>query len=225
MIQVIVNRRSETARDLQLALSALPDLVGLVNWTGAPMEEEEGGGLILNQFSSTNKLRQLERLREAGLNVPNFSRTYYPGCFPRTIHHQQGRDFTHLMQADYWVEYTPVVEEWRIHVFKSPKGKHLVIRSGIRVPRLPRHHPWVRSHRLGWKISYTGGAPELLKDAAKKAVAALNLDFGAVDLGRSLDGGYVIFEVNTCPGLERGTLGYYVDRILARFRGGALSPS
>jgi D-alanine-D-alanine ligase-like ATP-grasp enzyme len=64
---------------------------------------------------------------------------------------------------------------------------------------------------LGWKISYTGGAPQIVVSEARKAMQALELDFGAVDVLYSPEGGVWVLEVNTCPGLDSGTLQRYVD--------------
>lgn len=43
------------------------------------------------------------------------------------------------------------------------------------------------------------------------AVKALGLDFGAVDIGVSKSGKIAVFEVNTSPGIEGGTVQCYID--------------
>jgi hypothetical protein len=92
-----------------------------------------------------------------------------------------------------------------------------LLRSGLKIPRKKPYHPWVRSHRLGWKISYTGGAPLQVVEEGREAMAALELDFGAVDiLHQPPNGGVWVLEVNTCPGLENGTLSKYLQAFWAR---------
>jgi hypothetical protein len=80
----------------------------------------------------------------------------------------------------------------------------------------PDAHAWVRSHRLGWKLSYIGGANDTQKQIAKDAMRALHLDFGAIDLAVCNDGREIVLEVNTCPGLEGGTLTMYAENIIER---------
>lgn len=227
MINVICQRRSNTARALRAALAAFPNLRGDVNWTGAGV-----AGPALNQHSFTNKLRQLEKLKEKNVPVPPFARTgAAAGWLPRSANHQQGFDFTRFngrgkprglqaARADFFVKKLTLTHEWRLHFFKTKKGNLKLLRSGQRlpIPGHPRVHPWVRSHRLGWKISYTGGASAGLVEAGRKAMEALNLDFGAVDLGVTAEGAPVVLEVNTCPGLEGGMLQKYVEAIKERLQ-------
>ncbi len=94
-----------------------------------------------------------------------------------------------------------------MHVFN---GKS--VRAGMKSPRpgFANPHPWIRSSNSGWDINYDAEAQKHVaqrhRDLAKKAVAALGYDFGAVDLGlvegpdrpRSL----VVLEVNSAPGLS-----------------------
>lgn len=91
-----------------------------------------------------------------------------------------------------------------------------VLRTAKKVQNRPDAHPWVRSHRLGWKLSYIGGISDLGKQIARNAVRALHLDFGAVDIGIRNNGDPFVLEVNTCPGLEGGTLDMYATNILER---------
>lgn len=219
MITVTMDHPSRTGRDLQAVLGWSGDVVGIVNWTGRPSHEELLP--VLNAASRTDKLEQLVRLKEAGVRVPTFfDGLGVPpageGWLGRTRNHQQGRDFTtrHLI-PDFYVKRLYYDDEWRIHIFKTRRGNYRVLRSGIKLPRRPNFHPWVRSHRLGWKIAYTGGAPESVKEEARKAVEALGLDFAAVDVAATQPP--AVLEVNTCPGLDVGTLGHYVNSIRERF--------
>lgn len=218
MIDVICDRRSKTARKLQEALEGAAGQ-GYVNWTGSRLSPEEfpPEWKVLNRESRTNKLAQLAWLELKGVSVPPWGlqgqdETWYP----RTVNHQQGRDFTQPIPAGaiaYYVKRLPLLEEWRLHFFRTPKGNIKLLRSGLKVPRVRNPHPWVRSHRLGWKISYCGGAPLSLVAEARRAVAVLDLDFAAVDIAMP---GPVVLEVNTCPGLDSGTLKLYAEAMKAR---------
>lgn len=220
MIEVEMDHASRTGAALKRALEDGGDLKGIVNWTGAPMRGAENFLLpILNAESRTNKLEQLRQLAAAGVKVPQFDlHAIGPDWLGRTVNHQQGRDFTRApFHPDYFVQRLYYDDEWRVHVVKTPKGNYRVLRSGLKIPNRRGFHPWVRSHRLGWKISYCGGAPEATKEEARKAVAALQLDFAAVDIANTTPAPTVL-EVNTCPGLDTGTLAYYVAALKERFQ-------
>lgn len=222
MITVMTQGRpSRTARLLERELDEenIHDVAGIVNWTGGNLVSTLP---VLNRRAYTDKLRQLQQLHEAGVPVPNFTigppATGEPvELLPRSRYHQQGRDFTRRRPwvADFYVQRYFFPDEWRIHVFKTNKGNYRVIRSGIKLPK-PGHHPWVKSHRLGWYISYTGGAPDAAKSAAREGVRCLGLDFGCVDIGIRETGEPILLEVNTAPGLDTGTRSYYVNNILER---------
>jgi cytochrome c1 len=71
----------------------------------------------------------------------------------------------------------------------------------------------IRNHVNGWVFARQDiQVPIKVIDAAKAAVKALNLDFGAVDVGYSpqQDKAFV-YEVNTAPGLEGTTLENYTS--------------
>lgn len=70
----------------------------------------------------------------------------------------------------------------------------------------------IRSNTRGWKFSRVqlNNVGDRLRGAAIGAVAALNLQFGAVDMAVSGNTIYVI-EVNSAPGLERTTLDTWVN--------------
>jgi glutathione synthase/RimK-type ligase-like ATP-grasp enzyme len=60
----------------------------------------------------------------------------------------------------------------------------------------------LRSNKLGWKFSRVQKVNKGLIDEAVKALAALGLDFGAVDCVTDIHGKHYILEVNTGPGLQ-----------------------
>lgn len=110
--------------------------------------------------------------------------------------------------------------EYRIHVFD---GKILHIAQKRRrdgFAEIEGHNSLVRNHHTGWIYS-TQNMTELNiagKNEALKAVAALGLDFGAVDIITNRDDAWVL-EVNTAPGMEGVTLDKYVAAIMAKFNG------
>lgn len=218
-MQVLMTKPSHTGQSLDEELG--PDYPFLVNWTGAIAEHPDF--LVLNEKSRTNKLSQLIQLDLKGVSIPKYSLIPRDGWLPRSIMHQQGRDFTHPpAMPEFWVERILAEDEWRLHFFRTSKGNLRLLRSGIKLPKKKPFHPWVRSHRLGWKISYTGGAPLQVVEEGRKAMDALDLDFGAVDIlfqptpYISREGNVWVLEVNTCPGLDSGTLQMYINNFWER---------
>lgn len=173
----------------------------IVNWgsVGYPFADER---VVFNRVVVGNKLRELEMLAAGGLPVPAHARDSSPGWLPRTFHHREGTDFKAPIRGDYYVERVPTTREFRFHVFNFGGEDQRILRWGEKLGK-EGAHPWIRSHKNGWRISY--GKTELpkgLRSTAKLAIAKLGYSFGAVDLALTSDGKPVIFEVNSAPGLD-----------------------
>ncbi len=148
-----------------------------------------------------NKRDQLIQLAAQGIPCPEVFDGPGNNRLGRNLYHQEGNDLLSGRGRDYWVQRVNLTAEFRIHVFGG-----LSIRAGIKRPREAGHHPWIRTYTAGWKIDYSTG--KKIKDSrrvmAKRAVAALGLDFGAVDIGVTDRDQMVVLEVNTAPGLDEG---------------------
>jgi hypothetical protein len=117
---------------------------------------------------------------------------------------------------DYFTKKVQIVEEYRLHMFKGRSIRAGVkkLRDGFTVGR--NASEWIRSYDGGWRIVYDGfESKKAMREIAAKAVEALGLDFGAVDVGKLADGTYIVLEVNRAPGLEGGTVNAYVNAITA----------
>jgi len=143
----------------------------------------------------------------------------------------QGRGLRHvgrdgvLQRAPMYTRYVRKADEFRVHVFDGQVIDVQQKRKRRDVPNDDVNYQ-IRNARYGWVFCRDGvQAPDSVLDAAIAAVAALGLDFGAVDIGynrqRSMP---YVFEVNTAPGLEGTTLDSYVmafNRKLPALAGGA----
>lgn len=111
---------------------------------------------------------------------------------------------------DYFSKKEDIREEYRLHCFQGRS-----IRAGRKMPREGvTPHAWIRSYEGGWRIVYDGfESDRAMRELAAHACEALNLQFGAVDLGRKADGGLIVLEVNRAPGLEGGTVTSYARAI------------
>lgn len=147
---------------------------------------------------------------------------------PRLNNHSGGLDLLNPPATpNYWVKKEALVREFRVHSFNG-----LSIRAGVKAPRegfsedgaggTQRCHAWVRSWDGGWRILYDGvSAKQAQRDLAAQAVAALGLQFGAVDIGQRADGSLIVLEVNRAPGIEAGTIECYT-RAITRWADGTL---
>lgn len=132
---------------------------------------------------------------------------------PRLFSHVGGNDLLNPPAApEFYVKKENIVEEIRIHSFNEKS-----IRAGIKKPRPgAQQHPWIRSYDGGWSIIYDGfESKKAQRELAHKAVKALGLNFGAVDLGKRADGSWIVLEVNRAPGLEGGSVTTYANAIRA----------
>lgn len=115
---------------------------------------------------------------------------------------------THL----FYTRYCNSRREYRIHVGRV--GLIDVVqkrkRSGSNADTI------VRSHNNGWVFCRNDIVPPSAQavEMAVAAITALDLDFGAVDVGVAKDGTATVFEVNTAPGIEGTTLAKYRDYFL-----------
>lgn len=117
--------------------------------------------------------------------------------------------------APLYTKYKDKKEEYRIHVFR---GKAFFFQRKARKLDVPEEE-------VNWKVRNLKGGfiyanknievPEIAQQHAIRAVAALHLDFGAVDLMLGRDGHYYVLEVNTACGLMGTTLTKYVEQFKA----------
>jgi glutathione synthase/RimK-type ligase-like ATP-grasp enzyme len=121
-----------------------------------------------------------------------------------------------LPHAPLYTKYIKKADEYRVHVMAGQvidvaqkKKKREVDNEDVDYQ--------IRSYDNGWVFCRDGvDCPDPVRDAALAAVSALNLDFGAVDVGWNLRrGAAFVFEVNTAPGVEGTTLERYNEGLRA----------
>ena len=172
----------------------------------------------LNPRILGDKLRELQHLHLAGVRIPTFSlgEPADGEWLARSQHHRQGQDLIRGCRPYYWVKRLDLTCEFRVHVFRGQS-----IRLGMKIPG-DNAHPWIRSCRHGWRISYGSDAQNAyvsgVRSIAKRAVEALGYDFGAVDVG--VGRGAVVLEVNTAPGLDNVNTALAYARHIAQIASG-----
>ena len=115
-----------------------------------------------------------------------------------------------------YVKYIPKSAEYRVHIFQENVIDIQEKRKKNGWKENEKYSSKIRSHKNGWVFCRDNIAiPEKCLEEAIKAVASLNLDFGAVDViyNTYKDTAYVL-EVNTSPGIEGETMFSYVTTFL-----------
>lgn len=119
-----------------------------------------------------------------------------------------------MVPAQFYTKGFPTSREFRIHcgfgkVIKVYEKKR---RSGT------TPDPFIRSHGDWVCCQYNlDPYPASLTNTALNAVAALGLDFAGVDVALSRNGDCCVFETNTAPGIENGSVEAYANLFKERF--------
>lgn len=198
-------------------------------------EQAKGEHVLNGKPPLRHKKTDAVVLQAKGIATIEVSDWAREGWIGREGDHSRGSD---LLQppgrVDYYVKREEISKEYRVHMFRG-----LSIRAGQKVPRAgfevldpdrtPYNkfiaatkewklenkvaHPWIRSYEGGWDMRYDGVTPAH-RTLAKQACEALELDFGAVDIGERPNGSLFVLEVNRAPALDEGdTVGVYVGAV------------
>jgi hypothetical protein len=164
--------------------------------------------------TAINKLAAFQAMKEGEVRVPEFTTKLEAAddiWFARTsITGSAGagivviRKNESIPQAPLYTRYVKKKEEYREHVaFGRPIFSQLKLRQND--AEQDKDQKLIRNHGNGWVFGPRplDSIPSDVKEQAVKAIAALGLDFGAVDIivGKKDSLAYVL-EVNTAPGIE-----------------------
>lgn len=227
MLLCYSRKSAPTAMEISIAsggdLRAVRRNDGDINWGRARANTE----LNPDTSKATNKRLMRTLFRENEVPMP---RLYSQGeelRFPvvgRPDTHMKGRGFwlcynqadvikalrgtRRKKAATHFMEYVRAPREYRVHIFKG---------KSIRISEKVFGSSGATAHGL-----YTTGKPQHnvkhIRKAAKKAVAALGLDFGAVDILAD-DTNCWVLEVNTAPGLGGSMPKVYYETFKRYFEG------
>lgn len=202
--------------------------VTLVNWGRSDLQVRGYPFKVLNPSHkivlATNKLSCLNRLAEAG--VSSVAHTTSLDVVRRWLREEgvvvYGRRLLNASQGagiviihnESEIVYCPLYTkgilrafEYRVHVFGN---KILDVTKKKRRNAIERSD-YIKNLANGWVYCRNDiDIPENLLDCAKKAISALGLDFGAVDILYRKGVPYVL-EINTAPGLQGTTLNKYIE--------------
>ena len=112
---------------------------------------------------------------------------------------------------DFFTAYIPKLEEYRVHIINDRVVKVAV--KEFRGNNSKKHGfnalVWNKGNGYFFKKVLVKSCPEDIKSLSRRAIRALSLDFGAVDILSGCDGKYYVLEVNTAPGLSPVALSVY----------------
>lgn len=119
-----------------------------------------------------------------------------------------------FVNAPLYTTYKKKRSEYRVHVFNG-EVIDVVEKKRQREAEMTDYESMVRSHHNGWVFCRDDiQVTDELKNQALKAVGALGLDFGAVDIiYNQHENMYYVLEVNTAPALTGTTLDNYITAI------------
>lgn len=202
----------------------------VINWGASNIDRAMDANILNHPYDvakACNKLTSFRLFKEAGVVTPEWTEEHEDACHwlrehsvvARTVlngHSGEGIvicDKTKVLPvAPLYTKYVKKAEEYRLHVFQG---------EVFFVQRKARKHD-VPDDQVNWKVRNLDGGfiyankdvevPEEYKSEAVKAIAALGLDFGAVDLiTEKASGKAYVLEVNTACGLAGTTLDKYVE--------------
>lgn len=205
----------------------------VINWGNArlPTWPYANGVTMLNFPQAVNiagnKLLALQCMEQAGVRVPIYTVTkeamivalgkFKPVVSRHILRGTSGagavyfdseQEFMASPVAPLYVEYIKKTDEYRVHVVRGEVIDYAVKRKRRGV----EHETKIRNLQGGWVFCRDGIVlPDDVAAEAVKAVAALGLDFGAVDVIYNQVRGVYVLEVNTAPGLEGRTIRSYAE--------------
>lgn len=199
----------------------------IINWGNSVGHPNlAGGSFFFNGVDSVresiNKLAAFRRMEASGVSVPRFTtdinvardwaKDTWVVC-RKLLRASGGRGIVlakspdEVVDAPLYVQYRRKTAEYRIHVVKGTIILAHQKRLRSKEHRGPTFNPYICNLDNAWVFcKCREPVPACVTNQAISAVAALNLDFGAVDVifNSKFDRAYVL-EVNTAPGMTKNS--------------------
>lgn len=206
----------------------------IINWGNAhtpnwhPLADENYLNKVGYVEQASNKLFALESLDAFDIPIPDFTTDKYdvldyPSVYARTIlrghggegiYYYDGEDVNEdMVDAPLYVKGLAIKSEYRVHIFNGQVIDYIKKRRR-EGDIATQEESLVRCHDNGWIFTRQNlrRLPRI-EELALRAVEALQLDFGAVDIVRDNHNDCFVLEVNTAPALIGTTLSSYVNAI------------
>ncbi len=193
----------------------------LIRWGNARQITKEPTGCVNSAAAigiAGDKLATFRRLQEKDIRTPDFQTTpFEDGVYlARARHGYGGSDIqicngSYHFTGEFYSRYIENNREYRIHVVN---GRVIcVVRKYLEYPE-KRVSEYVKNHNNGYAFKTPRRRLNKSRlDIAVRAVEALGLDFGAVDLIVDPQGVEYVLEVNTAPACSPRTLQLYASAL------------
>ncbi len=211
----------------------------IINWgaTNAPRLEGYAGTIInkpADVAKASNKLTAFNILQGCNVSIPEFTTdktiaqewtTEGNTVYCRTVLSGHsgvgiviGTNTENIADAPLYTKNVKAKYEFRVHVMN---GKIIDFQQKKKRQGFEGGVSGIRNHANGWVFCREGVVlPQEAEKQAIKAVEALGLDFGAVDIGyNERHNKAYVYEVNTAPGLEGTSLAKYTKAIKENYLG------
>lgn len=202
----------------------------LINWGRSSMQPRGRVLRIINPPAkvalAANKIRAFEVMQRAGVSTVEWTTERSKALSwiendavvfgRRLVDSSEGRGIHVLTQDDYTIPSLPLytkgvvkAHEYRVHIafnevidFTKKRRRSGEVTS-----------EYIKNYANGWVFCRDGASlPEAVKVEAMKAIQALGLDFGALDIMyRERENKAFVLEINTAPGIEGTTLEKYLQ--------------
>lgn len=205
----------------------------LIRWGGTEKTPQRAGRVVNKRDAiilASNKREALRKMAECHVPIPRTWGINDPGIlFPalgRKDHHRKGSDIVLCIQKSdlqralnagctHMTGLIPKAREFRVHVFENE-----ILKISEKILTEPEKYcPWIWNYETGFTFrnprALLPAVQTQLEAAAKAAVQAIGLDFGAVDICIGDDGHMRVFEVNTGPSLAEKSMGLYARKLAA----------
>ena len=188
-----------------------------VRWGSRARTSANGINSLAGVRLASNKLLAIVQLNRQGVLTPRLfsAESFFETTNVRRIFRQSSRqnandrpyfveidkypDPVRAAVFDYALEHIPSDHEYRVYMFG---GESIMIEEKVPAAGYDPS-PDVRSYSHGWTAEGLNVEPcHGLIETAARAVTALGLHFGAVDILHGRDGRLFVLEVNTAPALE-----------------------
>lgn len=202
----------------------------IVNW-GCSASPNFPVSRIINKPEAvalaSNKLKTLRRLTEEGVSTLKFftdpteafvyQQEHNAVMFQRNILNGRSGNGITVVQPGEELGYAPLYTVFfdKTHEYRVHATKDAVFDFQAKLQRNGEEaDPYVYSYDNGRVFCRNGiELPDEVAAQSVAAVAALGLDFGAVDVAMNDDGTVKILEVNSAPALEGSTIESYINML------------
>lgn len=207
----------------------------VLNWGNSKRNLASLSGVLNNSKyvrRAVNKLQAFQLFKDSGVDAPDFTTDYNVAkqwildeeiVVARSLlesHSGQGIIVCKTVEelptdSKLYVKYFKKLYEFRVHVFNGKVIDYVQKRKRDGVDEAQGYNKYIRSHNNGWVFCRENAIiNEDVKTLAVRAVNALRLDFGAVDVVMKANGKAKVLEVNCAPALEGTTLEKYSQAVV-----------